>query len=254
MNRDFVTWVEAAFKNRALKTEIMYLHPRMPKDQVVQRQAAEGVHAVVDLDLRAQQIGRIPVQAFDRSAGAHNVRYDQYVDLDPPTAAEVILRAKASAVPPVASAYGQPPAAYGAPPAGYPQYSAQPQQAPHANYPVQPSVTYPPQAQAANSSDIANLLSHVDPNTLQQLLSTMQQPQSQQQQPIHGIPQGNPALDVQAILGTLSGNPAIPPAGTSQGQYGQGYPSHGQPSNGQVAPGDQAAQVQKIMAQLSKYR
>ncbi|PHH86189.1 hypothetical protein CDD83_10600 [Cordyceps sp. RAO-2017] len=79
VNRDFVTWVEAAFKAKGLKTEVMYLHPRFPKDQIIQRQAAEGVYGVVDLDLRAQGLGRIPVQAFDRSGAGSNVRFDQYL-------------------------------------------------------------------------------------------------------------------------------------------------------------------------------
>ena len=105
VNRDFVAWVERAFSDKGLKTDVMLLHPRFPKEKVIQRQAVEGGHAVVDLDLRAQTVGKIPCQVFDRSAGSNNVRFDQYVDLDPPTAAEVVLRTKAATA---AATYSQP--------------------------------------------------------------------------------------------------------------------------------------------------
>lgn len=265
MNRDFANWVEMTFKGKGLQTEVMYLHPRMPKDQVIQRQAAEGVHAVVDLNLRAQSLSKVPVQAFDRSAGLNNVRFDQYVDLDPPVAADIILRAKASGAarygqqqqhqPPQQQAYGgynqgfghqQPPAApsYGAPQThGYPQ---------------QP----PPQQPAANASDIAALVGQVDPATLQQLIATIQAPSQ------HGVPHpaaappANGGVDLQAILGSLGGQqPAIPQHGAHSGQYATAYGAQQfaaaqQPpqQTGPPANGDSAAQVQNIMAQLARYR
>lgn len=249
VNRDFVTWVENALKVRALKTEVMYLHPRIPKDQVIQRQAAEGVHAVVDLDLRAQTLGKIPVQAFDRSAGSSNVRFDQYVDLDPNTAAEVILRAKASGVP----AYAQPYAAagYGNP------YGGQPHQGPpHAM--AAPPAAYPPQQASPSVADLATIMGQVDNATLQRLLSTIQTPQG-------GIPSGhappapNQQVDIQAILGSLGGSAAQhhgPPQGQYSAPYGAPYggaPNGGGPHMpGQM--GDSDAQVQNIMSQLARYR
>lgn len=258
VSRDFVAWVEGAFKARGLKTEVMYLHPRFPKDQVIQRQAAEGVHGVVDLDLRAQSLGRIPVQAFDRSGGGSNVRFDQYVDLDPGTAAEVIVRAKSMA----AAGYGQ---GY-APAGGYSNpYGGQPQRAPHgAGYPG----PYPPQQQHAPSTaaDMASLMGQVDNATLQRLLSSMQgAPQAPGVVPAAPAgydigapaPAANPQVDLQAILGSLGGSaPVQQPqqpqhAPPPQGQYGGTYGA--QPG---AAPdgGDAAAQVQNIMAQLARYR
>ncbi|KAL7898125.1 hypothetical protein HDV64DRAFT_269241 [Trichoderma sp. TUCIM 5745] len=271
---DFGTWVEGAFKAKGLRTDVMYLHPRFPKDQVIQRQAAEGVHGVVDLDLRAQSTAKIPVHSFDRSGGIHNVRFEQYVDLEPGTAAEVILRAKASGN----ASYGQPYSGAG----GYPmQYAAQaPQPAHVAAYPgMQQPGSYPPQpapaAPAASSlpsaADIANLIGQVDGNTLQRLLSTIQagSPGAIPGGLTHGgtkpaAPAANaPQVDIQAILGSLNGGAAAPLPHPPHPQHHGAHPQipYGAPYGGQPAvvaqpagTGDAAAQVQNIMAQLARYR
>lgn len=271
---DFGTWVEGAFKAKGLRTHVMYLHPRFPKDQVIQRQAAEGVHGVVDLDLRAQSTAKIPVHSFDRSGGIHNVRFEQYIDLEPGTAAEVILRAKASGN----AAYGQPYGGAG----GYPmQYAAQAPQPPHvAAYPgMQQPGSYPPQPAPAapsvpSAADIANLIGQVDNNTLQRLLSTIQAgaPGAIPGGLTHGstkpaAPAANaPQVDIQAILGSLNGGTAAPPPPPPQQQQQQHHGAHpqmqyGAPYGGQPAvvaqpagTGDAAAQVQNIMAQLARYR
>ncbi|PHH77831.1 hypothetical protein CDD80_159 [Ophiocordyceps camponoti-rufipedis] len=248
VNRDFVSWVETAFKAKGLKTEVMYLHPRFPKDQVIQRQAAEGVYGVVDLDLRSQNLGRIPVQAFDRSGGGNQVRFDKYVDLDPNTAAEVIMRAKATA----AASYGQGyPTGYGNP------YGAHHAQAPQgAGYPG----AYPPQQPGA--AELASLVGQVDNATLQRILSTMQgAPQAPAMAAGYGVGPPAPAagsqVDIQALLGSLGGAPPSGQHGPPQGQYGAAYGS--QTSNGGTANtgpsgADAAAQVQNIMARLARYR
>ncbi|KAH7155225.1 hypothetical protein B0J13DRAFT_582309 [Dactylonectria estremocensis] len=251
VNRDFVTWVEQTFKSKGLKSEVMFLHPRIPKDAVIQRQAAEGVHAVVDLDLRAQNLGRIPVQAFDRSAGISNVRFDQYVDLDPPTAAEVILRAKASGA---TANYAQP---YGAPSYANP-YGGQSQQM--GGFPGgQPPNPYA-QAQRppipANPTDIASLMGRMDNATLQQLLSSIQS--GAQGVAAHHGPNaavaGPSQADIQAILGSLGNNAVAPQPVPPRGAYGAPYPVQQAPNGGGVASGDAAVQVQNIMAQLARYR
>lgn len=246
-----MNWVEGAFKAKGLRSDVMYLHPRIPKDSVVQRQAAEGVHAVVDLDLRAQNVGRIPVQAFDRSGGASNVRFDQYVDLDPQTAAEVILRAKASGA--AAANYAQPfnGSSYSNPYGGHPQQHA----APYAGGPQ--GGQYPPQQPSSNPVDVASIMAQMDNNTLQRLLSQIQSnPQAglSGAGPPSGPHAGNQQVDIQALLGSLTGNPAPQQQPTTQGPYGVPYgvpPSNGAPT---ADPGAQAAQVQNIMAQLARYR
>ncbi|KAL7919299.1 hypothetical protein ACQKWADRAFT_301662 [Trichoderma austrokoningii] len=267
---DFGTWVEGAFKAKGLRTNVMYLHPRFPKDQVIQRQAAEGVHGVVDLDLRAQSTAKIPVHSFDRSGGIHNVRFEQYVELEPSTAAEVILRAKASGN----AGYGQPYGGAG----GYPmQYAAQAPQPPHvaASYPgMQQPGSYPPQPAPAapsmpSAADLANLIGQVDNNTLQRLLSTIQ---TGSPGAIPGgltkpaAPAANaPQVDIQALLGSLNGGAAaaaLPPpppqqhhgAHSHQVQYGAPYGGQHAVVAQPAGTGDAAAQVQNIMAQLARYR
>lgn len=252
----------------------MYLHPRFPKDQVIQRQAAEGVHGVVDLDLRAQSTAKIPVHSFDRSGGIHNVRFEQYVDLEPGTAAEVILRAKASGN----ASYGQPYGGAG----GYPmQYAAQAPQPPHVaaypgmqqpgSYPPQPAPAAPAASSLPSAADIANLIGQVDNNTLQRLLSTIQagSPGAIPGGLTHGgtkpaAPAANaPQVDIQAILGSLSGGAAAPLPHPPHQQHHGAHPQmqYGAPYGGQPAvvaqpagTGDAAAQVQNIMAQLARYR
>ncbi|KAJ2975687.1 hypothetical protein NUW58_g8286 [Xylaria curta] len=72
VKRDFVSWAQSAFVNQGLRVDVMYLNPQFPRDAVIQRQVLEGVHAVAELDFRAQDYGRIPLQVFDRSAGYSN--------------------------------------------------------------------------------------------------------------------------------------------------------------------------------------
>lgn len=43
---------------------------------VIRRQILEGVIAVVELSRASQYTGKIPLQIFDRSGGADNVRYN----------------------------------------------------------------------------------------------------------------------------------------------------------------------------------
>ncbi|KAF4340457.1 RNA-binding [Fusarium beomiforme] len=255
VNRDFVNWVEQAFKSQGLRSEVMFLHPRIPKDMVVQRQAAEGVHAVVDLDIRAQNTGKIPVQAFDRSAGSNNVRYDQYENLDPATAAKVILQAKASGGPPN---YAQ---AYRGISYGGALYGNQPRyQAPAANYPgPPPPAQYGQQPPPVNVADIANMMGQLDPASLQQLLAQVQggvQNPASAQSGTNAATAGAPQPDIQALLGSLGGNGvAQQPQQHPSAPYGASY-GHGPqpPPNGAPPNGDAAVQVQNIMAQLARYR
>ncbi|KAF9766121.1 hypothetical protein IL306_001523 [Fusarium sp. DS 682] len=258
VNRDFVNWVEQAFKSQGLRSEVMFLHPRIPKDMVVQRQAAEGVHAVVDLDIRAQNTGKIPVQAFDRSAGSNNVRYDQYENLDPATAAKVILQAKASGG---HSNYAQ---TYRGNDYGGASYGNQSRyQAPAASYlgpppPVQYGQQQPP---PVNVADIANMMGQLDPASLQQLLAQVQggvQNPASAQSGTNAATAGAPRPDIQVLLGSLGGNGVAQQSQQQQhpsGPYATSY-GHGPqpPPNGAPPNGDAAVQVQNIMAQLARYR
>ncbi|OAQ99631.1 hypothetical protein LLEC1_06755 [Akanthomyces lecanii] len=240
VNRDFVGWVEHAFKEKGLRPEVMFLHPRFPKDQVIQRQAVEGVHAVVELDMRAQNLGKIPVQVFDRSGGSNNVRFDQYVDLDPSTAGEQPYQPLPQQHPLRAGPYGNAPPPHHPPPTAYGQ--------PVAATPI------------PNMADIAKLVGQVDNATLQRLLSSMAAPAPSAMPVAAAPPVGNGQVDIHALLGALGSNsaaqphPTVPAASHYSGPYsgGQGPPPGHPPHNG-ATNGDSAA-VQNIMAQLSRYR
>ncbi|KAH6653172.1 hypothetical protein BKA67DRAFT_659811 [Truncatella angustata] len=226
VNRDFVGWVQGAFIERGLKVEVMFLNPRFPRDLVIQRQVVEGVHGVIELDFRSQTVAKVPLQTFDRSAGRHNARFDQYQDLDPKIAAEIVARAKSQT-------HLQSPAVYGG--GQYPPVHYQPQ-------PQMPPQQYP----AVHSQLPAGLnLGGLDNATLQRVLSAVQ---GGPQAGIPGqLPMGAaPGVDVNAVLSALGANGTAP------------NPSHQHPHAYQQAPasGNPAdqAHVQNIMAQLSRYR
>lgn len=269
VDRNFVAWIEGAFREKGLKSEVMFLHPRFPKDKVIQRQAAEGVYAVIELDMHAQRAAKIPVQVFNRSGGTSNIRFDKYVDLEPGTAAEIVLRAKAASIAATYTQQSQPqpqPPQQTYPPAGgYTQaaYGVPQHQAPPA-YPPQPAA-YPQQQQqqpVANVADIANLMSKVDSATLHQLLASMQgAPQAAAMAPV--VAHSAPQVDLQAILGALNTNGANPAAAahaSQQPQYPTAYGAQPPMANGNGAQPQagndpaSAAQVQNIMAQLARFR
>lgn len=222
VNRDFVGWVQEAFIERGLKVEVMFLNPRFPRDLVIQRQVVEGVHGVAELDYRSQSTAKIPLQTFDRSTGRHNARFDQYQDLDPKIAAEIVMRARAQSQIPAQSGYNNayyPPVSYPAPPHMAPQYPGMPGQAP------------------PNPN-----LGGVDNATLQRVLSAVQGGHHPGQ--LHMA--AGPGVDMNAVLSALGAGSAAPPA-----QQPQTMPYPTAPATGN--PSDQA-HVQNIMAQLSRYR
>lgn len=72
--RNFILHVENAFRNRGLRVDVLVLGPRISLGAAVHRQYVEGVLAVVRLSRPNQFSRKIPLQIFDRSAGADNVR------------------------------------------------------------------------------------------------------------------------------------------------------------------------------------
>jgi nuclear polyadenylated RNA-binding protein 3 len=237
LDRGFVNWVEGELGARGLKVEVMFLSPRLPLDAVIRRQILEGVHAVSQLDMRSQNSSKIPLQVFDRQAGANNVRFDEYQDLEPKIAAELVVRAKKVSTPVQAqSAYGT----------GFATGLAYQQP------PAQPS-----------TPDLANLVGQLDNATLQKLLGSMSVPQ-QQNAP---VVTASPAIDLAGLLGglkaqqpqqsqqnyapapapdpysSLASNPAL------SALLGSAAPQPPQPQ-----PQQSAQQVQNIMAQLARFR
>lgn len=261
VHKDFVEWVQRAFLDVHLRVTAMFLNPRFPRDQVIQRQVLEGVHAVVELDMRAQTTAKIPLQVFDRSAGS-NVRFDQYQELDPPIAAQLVLRAKGSvasqpAYPPQPS---YPPQPYGAP-------------APYGAYqqPPTPVQQYPAPAAAPDLTAIMAQISsmgNVDHATLQTILHTLQQSQPQTPAPaMHPAhPIGTPAapnagVDLNALIGNLTAASAnnTPAAMGVSGMPGYPSPAYPQAPRGPAVPpaagsSDPARDVQNIMDTLARIR
>lgn len=253
----------------------MFLNPRFPRNAVLQRQVVEGVHGVIELDLQAQNTGKIPLRVFDRSGGINSVRYDQYQDLNPNIAAELVYRTKSQAAaqppqaaPPPAYAqnqYGQPYPYPSQTPAGYPYQAPQaPAPAPHAHMPAQ-------------GQDIASVVGQLDNSSLQALLASLQS----QGNPAHSAPSAvhpqqaaaaaaaaavgqNSQIDINALIGSLSAGGALPQGAPSNGYPAppQQYHSASHPisppagSHPPAAPGERetAQQVQNIMATLARYR
>ena len=255
VSRDFVGWVQGAFHTKGLKTDVMYLNPRFPRETVLQRQVAEGVHGIVDLDYSAQAKGKIPIQLFIRSGGS-SVRFELYQDVDPPVAAELVMREKSQSsahLAPQQPPYQAPnmynhPAHQQPPPAGYP-YQQYPQ---HAMPPAQPQP-------AAAAPDLASMVGNLDNTALHALLASLQAPQQQgaPAAPAHAAhqappPQAAPQIDMNALLGNLRNAAAVQQPAAVQG-YGAGPGGYGAPAGaGGYGGMDAAQQVQSIMEQLKR--
>ena len=258
VSRDFIDWAQRAFEAAGLRVEVMFLNPRFPRDAVIQRQVVEGVHAVVELDYTTQQLGRLPLQVFDRSAGHHSVRFDQYQDLDPPIAAQLVVRNKGAVMHHVPAQQPQAPpalppysgAAYGGGGGGYPAYPPSPQTYPH---PQQPPATasymappYPTQQPPPPQYPAPASHRHLDNSTLQQILGNIHHQQHPGGLQAHAMPPH--PMDPSA----LGAGARVPPPGG----FGMDYPPRGPGPGPGPGPGlgDPNAHVQNIMEQLSRYR
>ncbi|KAI0195240.1 RNA recognition domain-containing protein [Xylaria flabelliformis] len=231
VKRDFISWAQNAFVNQGLKVDVIFLNPQFPRDAVIQRQVMEGVHAVTELDFRAQEYGKIPLQVFDRSAGYHNVRFDQYQDLDPAIAAQLVARTKSQS-------QILPPSYHGSqylPTQQYPP-STQGQYMPP-SYPSQP---YP--SLAAPGPGGAPL----DSATVHKILGSLNGQPSRQ--PPYS---GGPPVDVNSLLATIGNHPHAPPS--AQQSMGYAHP-HPDMSRGSPHGTNSARHVQDIMTQLARYR
>lgn len=234
LDRAFVGWVEGELRARGIKSDVMLLSQRLYLTAVIRRQILEGVLAVTQLTRRSQDSAKIPLQVFDRKGGANNVRFDEYQDLEPKIAAELVLRAKQAqaAVPP---AYGQP------------QFMATPYQ----QTPATPS-----------APNLAGLVGQLDNSALQKLLGTLNTTAA----PSQNVP-SNTGIDLAGILEGLTRQqppqqglyqpPSQPPnnAYTNVNSNENLASLLGNAITAQAQPQQQSAQqVQNIMAQLAKFR
>lgn len=260
----YVNWVRDAFTERGLRSDAMIVNPTHHiKQDVISKLVVSGVSGIVELDFRGQERGEVYLHHYDLSAGLSNVRFNEYRDLKPYQAADLVrgglagYGAAAHAPAPVhapAPAYGaHPPPAY---PHGQPvlQPAAATYGSLHAQHPQAPRPAQP-QAQH-NPADAANI---------QHILSQLQQ--SSAPAP---APQANPApaqVDIQALLGSLTGGSvgAPTPVQTPPQGYGYAAPAAVQAQAAQAAQvqaggavqgqgGAADAQLQNIMAQLARFR
>ncbi len=240
LDHGFVSWVEAEIRSRGVQVQTMFLSSRLPLQTVIRRQILEGVHAVSKLDFGSQVSSKIPLQVFDRQGGADNVRFDEYLDLEPRIAAELVLRAKQTQVQSQGPVYTRP------------QFAA--------------GQSYQPSAAPA-ATNIASLVGQLDNATLQKLLSTINTPQQPQNAQAVAA---NSQLDLVSLLSGLQ--PQQPPQQSYQQAYQAPPPATyaGNPALnpalasllGNVAPQapanqnqpQSAQQVQNIMAQLARFR
>ncbi|KAF2661540.1 hypothetical protein K491DRAFT_586856 [Lophiostoma macrostomum CBS 122681] len=261
--RDYIRWVEDSFRQQGLKADVLILSPRLSEGAVIRRQIVEGVLAIVKLNTATLSKSKVNLQVFDRRGGAGNVQFNEYADLEPATAAALVLNAKQNAVQPVQA----PPApAYGH------QYST-PSAPPSYGNPGPPPAQYPPAA-ASNPPNFSNLISGLDSNGLSQLLGAMSQNNASQPAP------SQPAAlspDLARLLVSVSSpTQASSYAGTPQAAP-QGYANMFQNASlasllGGQTPSQQPAMVAppvqtptqatltgqpdmtEIMAQLAKYQ
>lgn len=216
LDRNFVAWVEGEIRARGIKTDVLHVNPRLPIAAIIRRQIIEGVLAVTQLTRRSQDMSKIPLQVFDRKGGADNVRFDEYQDLEPKIAGELVLRAKQTQVP-----YQQ--SQFATPQFVTPQFTT--------------SQSYQ-QPAPATVPNLANIVGQLDNATLQQLLGTLN---------AVAPTQNAPPIDLAGILGGLAQQQP-----QQQSSLYQGQPT---PNTTYTAPpSNDAQQVQNIMAQLAKFR
>ncbi|KAI0887018.1 uncharacterized protein GGS22DRAFT_159187 [Annulohypoxylon maeteangense] len=257
VERDFVSWVERSFLDLGLKVKDMFLHSNLSREAVIQRQVMEGVYAVVELDYQSQRNGTISLQVFNRSSGRDNIRYDQYRDLAPAIAAQLVNRARSQA-PPAPVVQSLPPYGGVQYPSAPPQYSVAPQPTYMPGPPSYSSQPYP-SAQAPPTSHAQGSL---DNATLQKILGTLHSQQGTPSNAPQGYPSGQP---VARPPPNQNPNVAYTGAGASNHSYAHGvnrqynanYPSAPAPgAHGMTGAqgGDPSQHVQTIMAQLARYR
>jgi RNA recognition motif. (a.k.a. RRM, RBD, or RNP domain) len=269
--QSFINWVEQTFRSKGLRASTIWLSQRLPLQAVVKRQIMEGVQAIVKLIQHNQFTTKVPLQVFDRSAGASNVNFNEYVDLDVPVAADIVLHARNKERTPTyqppqphypprpafspAGSYGPPmpqqsPQQYSL--SGTPHFHQQrpPQPPSHFQYPNPQHTPQHPTPATPNASN---------PN-LQQLLANLGRPQNP---PPHvATPQsaqGPRQADLGGLLSNIAahqqnqGQPYNPPQPYSQQVPQPAQPYGAQPPQQAYGNGQQS-NVQNIMDQLARYQ
>ncbi|QIX00140.1 hypothetical protein AMS68_005657 [Peltaster fructicola] len=197
IDRRLIEMVENTIGAARFRTAVLVLKPNLNEDAAIQRQLVEGVLAIVRLDRRSMETGRVMLRIFDRSMGADRVQFNDYDYIDVTTCVGLLDRARgASRLASTPAQYGMPmqqqPPSYAQPPPmqyGYGAPSAPPQP-----YALPPG--YPPQYQAQQPAvhPPHGLPQQLDPASLQNLLTAARngQPPQQARPPMTGGPYGYP--------------------------------------------------------------
>ncbi|KAI0424348.1 hypothetical protein F5Y09DRAFT_143273 [Xylaria sp. FL1042] len=90
VSRDFVIWVQHEFVRMNLRVDALPVRRHQSIDEAVQRLIFDGVHATVMLDLPAQDRGVISLRLYGRSGSFESVRYEDYHNLQPAVAAQLV--------------------------------------------------------------------------------------------------------------------------------------------------------------------
>ncbi|KAI6370463.1 hypothetical protein MCOR25_004201 [Pyricularia grisea] len=267
VNRDFIQYVKKAFTDVGLTTDVMFVDVRA-MDNVQQRLIMQGAHASVQLDMRAQTIGKVTMRVFKRTPGVSHVSYDEYRDLDVNIAASLVLQTKNMSRP------------QQAPPPTYPPHASSGY--PHAY--AAPAYGAPAHTMPAQQPVMPGALGQVDPAILQRVLMQLNggQPQAHAAPAAYGAlphvpvmapapaaPAPGPAsqIDINAILNNLRSASAnsVPAPGPGTAPYGTAAPYPGVPNPMSPVTGGPGTaphagatnanqHVQNIMAQLSRFR
>ncbi|KAF2666703.1 hypothetical protein BT63DRAFT_427132 [Microthyrium microscopicum] len=244
LDRQFIAYVEKAFNDRGVRCDVLILSPRLSELAVVRRQIVEGVLAVVRLTRSHMATGKVSLQLFNHSRGVGSVSFEEYENLDPPVATELVMRAKNTNRAPSKPSY---PVSYGIP----------------ANYGMAPPVP-PTQSQHAPMGDLSSILAQLGsrPGTdLQGLLANINS------QATPGALNASTTADIARFLGGAStqstqgyGQPAQQPIdfsaflGNSQQPVPQQVHYAGQNLASSAAAPPPQPDMQQIMAQLAKYQ
>ncbi|KAI1608639.1 hypothetical protein EDD36DRAFT_447435 [Exophiala viscosa] len=245
--QSFINWIEQGFRSKGLRASTIWLSPRLPLNGVVKRQIIEGVQAVVKLSQAAQYNSKIPLQVFDRSSGASNVNFNEYVDLDVPVAADIIQHARQKERG-FAQAPQFPPQGYSQPQYSQPTPQYQPQVPPAYPPQQQPQFQYgqPPQYQGQHGQPPTPVTPSTAAPNLQQLLANLRQP-GDHQSPANA----RPPQDLAGLLSNVARQQ------NQAGQFPQQPPQQQQQGYGgssSYVPGQQPQQnVQNIMETLARY-
>ncbi len=250
---EFTQYVEDSFRQAGLRVDVLKMSPRLDEGLVVRRQIVEGVLAIVKLNATNLARMKINIEIFDRKGGADKVEFNEYADLDPPTAAALVIQSKQASYRPVPAPV-QAPTTYG-------QVYQNPT-------PVFPYTSTTPTS-ATNSADLSKLLGSLDPNSMSQLLGALGSSAAQTPQP----PAPGITSDLARLLSSVS-NPAAVPTYEAPALPPQSYANPYQnPSFAQFYGGQASAQqhpqptqhlppaaspgqpdMNEIMAQLAKYQ